>query len=234
MQYLLGETRRADEADDLAHQMVRFHALFGEMRWHGRAASLRRVDHLERLTQRDPTRGAMVNFMHHGYYYGVAASIARHGIKVTAPIAPSFIAPDAPPHLRQHAKVASMNGVEMVSALGSADHLANVLQTGTVVAIATDVPGRSEVDFLGRRRLCASGAARLASSTDSLVFIVTSHCEDGEVYFDVEAPLDPRDHADAQDLLQAIVTRHEPAVLAWPEAVDSPLDRWGQPEPFEG
>ena len=43
----------------------------------------------------------------------------------------------------------------------------------------------------------------------------------------VHEPLDPADFATPTALLEEMVKQHERAILAWPEATDLPLSRWG-------
>ncbi len=143
-----------------------------------------------------------------------------------------MLAPDAAPTHRQQIKLITRGGAEIIGATGEGAlrRMIKILRGGGVLAIASDLPGRTEVTFLGRRRLGSYGAARLAALTDSVVYPVTSHRDRrGRVSMAAEPPLDSRDFADPKDLLQAMMHAHEPAILAWPESFESVLDRWGNP-----
>jgi lauroyl/myristoyl acyltransferase len=106
------------------------------------------------------------------------------------------------------------------------------LRPGSTLAIASDVPGRTPVEFLGRPVLGSFGAARIAMLADAPVVLVTAHRDgDGGSYLRVHPPLEPRDFTDPAVLLAEILRRHGEAVLAWPEALDAPLARWGRVEP---
>ena len=77
------------------------------------------------------------------------------------------------------------------------DHMRDLLRGGELVALASDLAGSLEMTMLGRRVSAGSGAARLAA--------------------ELEVPLVP---------VQAIADAHAPAILAWPEGLMEPLERW--------
>jgi lauroyl/myristoyl acyltransferase len=109
--------------------------------------------------------------------------------------------------------------------------LAELLVEGAVVALASDVAGRTPVTFAGRPLLGSAGAAHLARKTGSPVVVLTAHPgPDGRPFVRLAAPLDPADHDSGEELLAAMLRLHESAVLDWPEATDVPLDRWGRPD----
>jgi lauroyl/myristoyl acyltransferase len=227
MRYLLEFTDRAEEAPDLAYGYAEQTLLRAHLRWHPRVISRQRVEGIEWLTsRRDPTRGVVVSFMHHAQYGGMFASLARAGAIVTPVQSAVIQGKDTPGELRQHFRNLH-RGVPFVDSTVGTDHLVEMLQRpGTILAIASDVPSRTPVTFLGRRVMGAFGAARIASLADSPVVLVTTRRDDRGSYFLVEPPIDPRDHPDPRTLLDAMLLRHEEAILAWPEAFEVPKARF--------
>jgi lauroyl/myristoyl acyltransferase len=231
MEFLLGCSPRADEALALARPYAEHMLVRSYLRWHPRAITRQEVRGLEWLTtERDPARGVLLSFAHHHRYDGMFGSLARHGIELTSVMAADTLLPDAPIAYRQHKNVC-LKGTRLIPNVGGTDALAAQLAPGTILAIASDVPGRTPVTFLGREVLGSSGAPRIATMTDSPVVAVTTQRDDtGRTWLQLHEPLDPRDFADPIDLLKAMLRIHEPPVLAWPEAFESPTVRFGARE----
>jgi lauroyl/myristoyl acyltransferase len=231
MQFLLENTERAGEIPELSRAYTEFALLRGYRRWHPRHLTHQPVSGLEWLTtKRDPDRGVLLSFLHHAQYDGMFSSLGRQGVEMQAVVAPEAFDPATDVQLRQHYKVvASHKAVTLIpTSVGSAG-LADVLKQKQVLAIASDVAGGTAVQFLGRELRCASGAPRFAIQTNSPVVIATSHRqEDGSPRIQVHEPIEPGDFSEPADLLAEIMRRHEPAVLAWPEAFDSPYGRLGR------
>lgn len=231
MRFLLEHSRPDADIDAVARAYVRYQARRGELRWHPELITSLRVQGMHRLREaRSLGRGVILNFMHHGYYDGAFASIARLGVPGHLVAYPYMLEPDAPAWLRQHVKVATTHGGTPVSAAVGTEGLTDLLQRGEVVAIATDVPGRTPLRFAGRDVLGSFGAARLAISSDSPVVVITSEEDDAGPFIQVHAPLLPADFADPQALIERMLAIHEAVVLRWPEATDLPLSRWGEVE----
>lgn len=96
------------------------------------------------------------------------------------------------------------------------------------MAITSDMPGSTAMSFLGRTVLVPSGVARLSLASGAAI-VLASAVHAGRVQsYHLQEPLLPDDHAadDHAVLLQAVFTRHEPAVLAWPEAAERPRAHW--------
>lgn len=234
MRFLLEHTERAAEIPELSREYTEFALLRGYRRWHPRHLSRQPVRGVEWLTTRkDPARGVLLNFMHHGQYDGLFPSLARAGVTETLNIvvAPEAFDPAGPIQLRQHFKVASMMpSTRLVPTTIGTAGMAGLLERGEIVAIASDVAGRTPITFLGRSMYGSFGAARLATETQVPVVLVTSHRgADGNPYVQVHEPIEPGDFAEPADLLAEIIRRHEPAVLAWPAAYDSPHGRLAVP-----
>jgi lauroyl/myristoyl acyltransferase len=142
-------------------------------------------------------------------------------------ITPEVLGPDTPTGMKQHIRMLSY-GNRVIPAVGGTDAIQAQLVPGLSMGIASDVPGHTEVTFLGRRVRASFGAALIAHRTNSQVLVVTSHqAEEGGTYIQVHEPLEPTTFDQPMDLLHEILARHGEAVLAWPEALDTPLARWG-------
>jgi lauroyl/myristoyl acyltransferase len=102
----------------------------------------------------------------------------------------------------------------------------DLLGKGEVIAIASDVPGQGRMRFLGRNVAGASGVSRLAVESRAPVVPVTVRPEGVGQRAVVGEPIDSRAFTDPSRLLQEIMRQHEPSVLAWPEALLWPLERW--------
>ncbi|MFL6062446.1 MAG: hypothetical protein ACJ72E_14525 [Marmoricola sp.] len=233
MRFLLEHTARADEVARLARGYCEDAMLRGYLRWHPRAITRQPVDGAHWLTtRRDTSRPVVLSFVHHARYDGLFASLARHGADLDILTLPDALEPDAPAPIRQHVRVVRRGG-RMVPTTGGTEAIIAAMRPGSVWAIASDVPGRTPVEFLGREVLGSFGAARIAFLTDSPVVLVTSHRVVPGLSLgsrlQVHAPLEPRDFAGPGDLLAEILRRHGEAVLAWPEALDNPRARWGVP-----
>jgi lauroyl/myristoyl acyltransferase len=143
---------------------------------------------------------------------------------------PYMLEPDAPLWLQQHIRVGTANGGTAVSSAVGTEGLLDLLRSGNVVAIASDVPGRTPMRFVGREVLGSFGAARLATETGSPVVVMTSEEDENGPLIRLYEPLDPRDFTSPQALLERMLAIHERVILQWPEATDLPLSRWGAVE----
>ncbi len=231
MRNLLEFTDRADEAPELAKGYAEYQMLRAWLRWHPKAITRFRVVGLEWLTtEKDPSRGILLSFFHHARYDGMWGSLVRAGAPRPKGVSsPLLTGRGAPIALRQHGKLCQMGGDILPHDLKT-DQLAEVLQAGEILALASDVPGRNQVTFLGRPVLAPLGAARLATMSNSPVVLVRTFRDEQGPYLQLSPPMEPGDFAEPTDLLQAIVDGHGEAALAWPEAVDTPKARFGQIE----
>lgn len=230
MTFVLGETERAAEIPEVARRYAEYDLMRNYRRWHPSKLVHQRVEGIEVLKDRDPARGMIVSFMHHAQYDGMAPSIARLGVPFDGLVAPeAFMSrkEPVPVQLRQHYKVVGSHpNIHLVNAADGSAPLAERLAQGHILFIASDVAGRTPIRFMGRDIVGSFGAALLAAKTNSSVVLVTAHPEpDGRPYLRLHEPLEPSDFTDPADLLNEIFKRHEPAILAWPEAYDSPLGR---------
>jgi lauroyl/myristoyl acyltransferase len=234
MRFLLEHTRPEADVKAIARAYVRYQAQRGELRWHPELLTSMRVDGIGYLLgARSSGRGVLLNFVHHGYYDGGFPSIARLGAPAQMVVYPYMLEPDAPLWLQQHIRIGTANGGTAVSSAVGTDGLLDLLRGGNVVAIASDVPGRTPMRFVGREVLGSFGAARLATETGSPVVVMTSEEDERGPLIRLHEPLDPREFASPQALLERMLTIHERVILQWPEATDLPLSRWGAVETEE-
>lgn len=227
MRYLLERTDRAPEIPQLARKFARHALMRTYLRWHPEELWNQQVRGVERLTtDRDPGRSIILNFMHHNWYEGLFTSLARAGAPVTILGSTKLLVPGTSVGYRQHMRVV-MGRNHFIPATGGLDHIQAQLQPGMVMAVASDVPGHTEVTFLGRRVRASFGAALMACRTNSPVVVVTPRREGEGHYIQLHEPLEPKDFAEPMDLLNEMLRQHAEAVLAWPEVLEMPRARWG-------
>lgn len=232
MEFLLGAVR-PDDVERATSAYLERDVVRSELRYHPRLIARQRVTNLEALTRARATgRGVVLSFLHHGHYEGALASLAWAGEPVGMLVSDEMLAPEAPTFLRQHIRVARSNGNWTVPVSSGMAGSKAVLELGEVLAVATDVPGRSALTFLGSDRLGSSGAARMAMDTNALVLMLFSRCApDGTLSVELSEPLEPQDFVDPHHLLLHLLATHEAPVLAWPEGYHQPRLRWGVTAP---
>ena len=227
MRYLLEHTDRAAEIPALARRFAEHTLLRTYLRWHPEHVWSQEVRDIEWLTtRRDPDRSVILSFMHHNWYEGLFASLRRHGAPITILASPLIMQPDTSTGLKKHAKVVFKDN-EVIPATGGTDAIQARLRPGVTMAIASDVPGHTEVDFLGRRVRASFGAALMATRTNSQIVLATNRRDGDRSYIQIDEPIEPSDFAGPLELLQEILNRHGDAVLDWPEVLEMPRARWG-------
>jgi lauroyl/myristoyl acyltransferase len=228
MRFLLEHTRPDADLEAVARDYVRYQIRRGELRWHPELVTNLRVEGIEHLlAARDLGRGVLLNFVHHGYYDGGFPSVARHGVRCRMVVYPYMLEPDAPLWLKQHVALACTGGGAPVSAAVGNDGIKDLLRQGEVVAIASDVPGRTPLSFVGREVHGSFGAARLATDTNSPVVVMTSEEDAHGPFIQLHEPFEPKRYESPKKLLEALLVIHEARQVRWPEATDLPLSRWG-------
>lgn len=231
MSFLLEHTRPEADVEAAARAYVRYQARRGELRWHPSMVTRMRVAGIEHLSgARDRGQGVLLNFMHHGYYDGAFPSYARLGVRCQMVVYPYMLEPDAPLWLQQHVRLACTGGGRPVSAAVGTEGMLDLLRGGEVLAIASDVPGRTPLRFAGRDVLGSFGAARLATDAGAPVVVMTSEEDERGPFIRLHPALDPSDFDAPQALLEAMLAIHEAVQTRWPEATDLPLSRWGRVE----
>lgn len=228
MAFLLERSRPEADLAEAARGYVAEMARRAELRWHPRLATAVRVEGAEHLLDAVGLgRGVVLSFMHHGLYDRGFPAVARTGVAPYLMVHPYMLREDTPRWLKQHVRLNSIGGGRPVSTEIGSTGMARLLGGGAVVAIASDVPGRTRVGFAGRTVLGSSGAARIAVRTGSPVVLMTSERDAEGERLRLHAGLDPVGSGSPEALLARMLTVHERAVLAWPEAGDLPMSRWG-------
>jgi lauroyl/myristoyl acyltransferase len=225
MEFLLAKTRPEADLDDAARRYIEHEAWRSERRWHPEMLQQRieGADRLRELAAGSP-RGVVVTFMHHGADGG--AALASWGLRFTIVAHRNWFLPDTPRWMRQALRVTTV-GQDVISVAEGSTGIKERLAAGATVALALDVPGQTEVNFVGRRVMGTSGAARIATEMDVPVVLWTSHRDgDGTRYMRMSEPVEPRDFGSAEELLAELIRRHEESVLDWPEALQWSSRRW--------
>lgn len=176
-------------------------------------------------------RGIVLSFLHHGQYGGVAPSIGRGGLAIETAVADWILTEDDPGRqgreVRNHvATVSAADEVTTFGARGSYPAMLETVRAGGIVLIASDQPGSTPMRILGREVLAGSGAARLALESGCPVVPVSAHSRGWRQELHVEKPVEPGEFDSITSIQREIGRRHEPAIRAWPEGYQSPLDRW--------
>ncbi len=219
------------ELDEVAKRYVFEMAKRDELSWRIWLATRIPVDRIHVLREAQARGGVIVNFMHHGQFGGVFGSLGRYGIETHIATDPWFFTQRSPKYNgyrgRQHLRTIShAGGRPFPAAKGSYARMRELLEEGAVVAIASDLPGSTPATFLGREIGVPSGAPRLAVETGALVVPLTAHRDGNFQRLEVGDPIDPAAFDDLHGVLAEILRRHEPAIRAWPEAVERPLRRF--------
>lgn len=234
MGYLVGETGRATEVPALAQRHLYTQQMRIELEfrpWLIGNQPVHNVDVFHRL--REQGRGALFNYMHHGYNAGAMASFGAHGVPIHVSMAPQYFEAGSGywgMRNRWHVRSVRMNGTRTFNAVGAFSLIADLLRAGEFVALAHDFPGSTWTTFLGRQVGARSGVAKLSLRTGAPVVVVTSSPHGLTAQVHAHEPIEPGDFETVDALQREIFRRHEPAVLAWPEALITPLTRW-TPEP---
>jgi lauroyl/myristoyl acyltransferase len=230
MRFLLEPARPGTDIDAAARAYVRRMIWRAEARWHPELLTQQRIVGFEHLlAARELGRGVILNYMHHAGYEGLSPSLSRLGVRSHMMGFDHIFGDDAPGWLKQNLRVSTSGGNTTVSVAVGSQGIADLLTQGHVVTLASDVPGRTPVRFAGRERLGSFGAARIAHSTGSPVVVATSEVDEhGQPFVRIHEALHPADFESPKELLEEMLARHEPVILAWPEGVDIPLLRWGQ------
>lgn len=232
MTWLLGETDAADTIDEVSRRHLEFTMLANELRWHPSRYLDQRVEGIEHLrAARDEGRGVVVSFVHHAYFPGMFGAVSRAGVPLGVVSGADVLSPDVTPNIRQHMRVVGRDGSLVSAAIGT-EGFVERLQAGEVLAIASDVPGSSQVRFAGRQVRCSSGAIWAARSTGAPIVLMSTLRDDNGSFVQLSPPLDPRE-GEVQDVLEGLIAHHEAAVLAWPEAAYHPTLCW-QPASVDG
>ncbi|MGN6722533.1 MAG: LpxL/LpxP family acyltransferase [Marmoricola sp.] len=226
MTHLLGQVATPEEIEQAKARYTAFSLHEAELRWHPRRAIDQQVEGIEHVRAAQALgRGVVVSFVHHGYYAGMFGAIKRAGVDHVTVVRAGALGWNAGPGQRQNFLVFRRGGRLIDVREGTAGFIKR-LARGEVVMIATDIPGTSTVSFAGRQVKCSSGLVWAAKAANSPIVVLDSfRTENGHVVR-FSKPLLPDDFEDTQSLLQEVVSQHEQAILAWPEAAFVPTLSW--------
>jgi lauroyl/myristoyl acyltransferase len=226
MNHLLGKISTPEEIEQAKTRYTAFSLAEAELRWHPRRAIDQQVEGIEHVRAAQALgRGVVVSFVHHGYYAGMFGAIKRAGLDHVTVVRAGALGWNAGPGQRQNFLVFKRGGPLIDVREGTAGFIKR-LARGEVMMIATDIPGTSIVSFAGRQVKCSSGLVWAARAANTPIVVLDSfQTENGHVVR-FSKPLLPEDFDDAQSLLQEVVSQHEQAILAWPEAAFVPTLSW--------
>lgn len=229
MEFLTGVTDDK-ELDDLGRRYMFEMLKREEMDWRMWLTTRIPVDGLDILRDAQAAGGGVIlNFVHHGQFHGLVSSIARHGLPIKLAYRPYPYHLDTPPYKARRAgqRMATRRafGTEIFPATNSYAAMRERLERGETVQLASDMPGRNPVSFMGRSVGMAAGAARLAIETGAPILPVTAHRGTPLQRFRILEPVPAVSGEGHQALLRRLITIYEPAIRDWPEAVERPLTR---------
>jgi lauroyl/myristoyl acyltransferase len=224
MHLLLDEAAPSADIEATARRHVAYTKWSNEVQWHPELCGPLDVEGLDQL--RALQGGVMVSFLHLGPFPRIGPSLAQSGRDVRIIVDPSLCPPQKRPWQAQVYAIGSQ-GCELFSAAEGSRGIRERLARGAVVVVASDVPGRSTVRFLGRDLVGSSGGPRVAHATGTPVVPCTMRRRaDGTPYYRLEPALHPGDFSTPEELLDEMLRQQEEAVLAWPEAYHEPLGKW--------
>jgi lauroyl/myristoyl acyltransferase len=224
---VVGATDREAEIEALA----RAHLIEGEIQralfWQPWKMALLDSESAETLhSTLSHDRGVLVSSCHMGpmfLHLAPVMSLGRTGYTVAGPWWFDEPTPDEGGRrlAHWHRRLRERNQ-RYISANGSYPVLRELLRQRELVVIYFDLPGSRQTQFLGKPVMMASGSARLACETDSLVLPVRARRQGLRAWTDVHAPLDPRGYATPDDLHDALAEVHERWILELPATVEDP------------
>jgi hypothetical protein len=141
MGFLLARTRPDADLDHFARRYLEEMAWRGDVRWHREMVVHQRIEGLEHLTtERDGSRGLVLNCMHHGQYVGSHTSMFLAGSpRINVVVHPRMFSADVPPFLEQHRRINEV-GCRLHSREIGSKGIAGLLRGREIVSIASDAP----------------------------------------------------------------------------------------------
>jgi benzoate-CoA ligase family protein len=224
METILAGTARAGELAQLARaSMVEGkidRALFWQRPWSARldgesAARLQRA--------LSSGRGVVLSACHMGPYYRLQCVPPLDGPGTYLVPGAWFFEPPSSDHWgRRLARWRKGTNSRLVPAKGSFRIIQALLERGERVLLFFDMPGACETRFLGKPAMLADGTAQLAIRADALVVPLRARRDGHHVYVDVAEPLDPRQCAGVDELIDTLAALHERWILELPETMADP------------
>jgi len=175
-------------------------------------------------------RGVLMTWPHFGVGYSLFPSLVDHDIPLYVIAAPHLYMDTGDDYASRFARFSCTYidevGVDHVikrgrgtTAAGAFEPALEVLRRGDTLGMAFDVAGSMPTPFLGRRVSLASGNARLAHDTGSLVLPVVTRRRGTVPVAHFEKPIDAAEFADAESLQAAIAAVMERWALEQPQTV---------------
>ncbi|MGY1745197.1 hypothetical protein [Blastococcus sp. SYSU D00695] len=235
MDAIVGNTPLESRLDELAARHVAARAETIEYSWRMWLVRREPVEGVENLQRRAPGQGVVVSTTHFGPLFAgrnIGAHVDRSAyVSVAGDWAYTELPKGYLGYWFRYTKRPDPLWPRSLLASGSRARLEQVLRDGGTVSIAMDLPGSQETRFLGKTVYMASGTARLAAATGSLVVpSFPTPVGRGRWRTVLGEPLDPADHASWQDLHQALADRHTAHILTAPEYLEDPVrgGAWAQ------
>ena len=168
-------------------------------------------------------RGVVLSACHMGPYYRLQCVRPLDGPDTyLVPGAWFFESPSADHWGRRLARWRKGTRSRLVPAKGSFRIIQALLERGERVLLFFDMPGARETRFLGKPVMLADGTAQLAIRADALIVPLRARRDGHRVRVDVAAPLDPREFAGVDQLMDTLAVLHERWILELPEAMSDP------------
>jgi len=226
MEAVVGGTIRAGEVERLARELLVEERVRETLFWQPWRPQLEQSSSERLRAALSGDRGVLLSSCHSGPYLLALSAVAQLGCIPYSAAGPWLFEPPAPgpwgrriAHRRNQARA---RGERLINSVGSFGLLSALLSQGEVVSVFFSMPGSRETLFLGKPVMLASGSARLAVEADALVLPIRTRRERHRVLVDVGGALDPREHADADELHDALAVAHERWILELPAAMEDP------------
>ncbi len=224
METILAGTSRAAELPQLARaSMVEGkvdRALFWQRPW---SATLDAASGARLEQALSSGRGVVLSACHMGPYYRLQCVRPLDGPDTYLVPGAWFFEPPSSDHWgRRLARWRKGTHSRLVPAKGSFRIIQTLLERGERVLLFFDMPGARETRFLGKPVALADGTAQLAIRADALVVPVRARRDGYRVCVDVAAPLDPRELAGVDQLIDTLAALHERWILELPETMADP------------
>lgn len=223
MKATISGTRREPQLREIARDHLIERGAQRALFWHRWSAQVDR-DSAERVRAAlASARGVLLSACHLGPYFCTeyAPPFLGHPTYLAAG-AWFFQQPSADEWGRRLAHWRRSVRSRMLPVEGSFPVLQKLLARGDAVFVYFDMPGPRRTRFLGKPAMLADGSAQLALRADALVLPLRARRVGAEVWVDAAEPLDPREHAGAEELHEALAALHEAWILENPAAKEDP------------
>lgn len=226
MQDLLLHTHRSDEWRELARRNVAEVARLRELFWRPWLLKHARIEGIEHWhAAHEGGRGCLVVVGHLGGLFGLAATLANHGLHMYSvqsshywePMPPGF---DGLWILRLRGYAEWMGPGSAIPDTTRPERLTELLEANRTLLIAFDVPGSAATPFLGRSVALTGVPATLAHRTGVKVLPILPEREGTRVVVRMQEPIDPTEFRDVRTLRGAIAAVFAKLILEKPWNVD--------------